>query len=106
MFRKQCSRQVRLSVGVTCHPDLFELDGLFSQGSRPGRSFVGSVGGTFTLTVLIGRTAFDTKTSISDPTLSLSQDVEECKPLTDDAQSVVLEATEAGAYTRPLFGST
>ena len=34
-----------LSVGVTCHPQLLEIEGLFTQGWRPGRTFGESVGG-------------------------------------------------------------
>jgi len=37
--------QLRLSVGVTCHPYLLETEGLFTQGWRPGRSFGEPVGG-------------------------------------------------------------
>jgi len=39
--------RVKLSVGVTGNPDLLETNGLFTQGSRPGRSFCDSVGGIF-----------------------------------------------------------
>ena len=36
-----------LSVGVTRNADLLEIDGLFAQGSRPGRTVGESVGGSF-----------------------------------------------------------
>jgi hypothetical protein len=36
---------VKLSVGVTCHADLLEIEGLFTQGSRPGWTVGESVGG-------------------------------------------------------------
>jgi len=35
---------LKLSVGVTCHPYLLETEGLFTQGWRPGRTFGESVG--------------------------------------------------------------
>ena len=38
---------LRLSVGVTRHAYLLETDGLFTQGSQPGRTFGKSVGGIF-----------------------------------------------------------
>ena len=41
------SMQLELSVGDTSVPDLLETEGLFTQGSRPGRTFGESVGGTF-----------------------------------------------------------
>ena len=37
--------RVKLSVGVTGHAYLLEIEGLFTQGSRPGRTFGESVGG-------------------------------------------------------------
>jgi len=40
-------QQVKLSVGVTCHPYLLEIEGLFTQGWRPGRTVGESVGGIF-----------------------------------------------------------
>ena len=36
---------LKLSVGVTYHADLPEIKGLFTQGSRPGRTVGESVGG-------------------------------------------------------------
>jgi len=38
---------VKLSVGVTRYADLLGIEGLFTQGSRPGRTFGESVGGIF-----------------------------------------------------------
>jgi len=38
---------VKLSVGVTSHPYLLEIEGLFTQGWRPGRTVGESVGGMF-----------------------------------------------------------
>jgi len=35
----------KLSVGVTCHAYLLEIEGLFTQGSRPGRTVGEWVGG-------------------------------------------------------------
>jgi hypothetical protein len=35
---------LKLSVGVTSHPDLHEIEGLFTLGSRPDRTSSGSVG--------------------------------------------------------------
>ena len=35
---------LRLNVGVTSHAEIFEIEGLFTQGSRPGRTFGKSVG--------------------------------------------------------------
>ena len=35
----------KLSVGMTNHPEYLEIDGLFTQGSRPGRNFDESIGG-------------------------------------------------------------
>jgi hypothetical protein len=35
----------KLSVGLTCQAYLLEIDGLLTQGSRPGRTVGGSVGG-------------------------------------------------------------
>jgi len=40
-------RRLKLSVGVTCHPYLLEIEGLFTQGWRPGRTVGESVGGIF-----------------------------------------------------------
>ena len=37
----------KLSVGATCRPEILEINGLFTQGSRPGRTVGGSVGGIF-----------------------------------------------------------
>jgi hypothetical protein len=39
--------QLKLCVGTTGCPDLLEIKGLFTQGSRPDRTFGESVGGTF-----------------------------------------------------------
>jgi len=39
------AKVLKLSVGVTGHPYLLEIDGLFTQGPRPGRTFGESVGG-------------------------------------------------------------
>ena len=36
---------IKLSVGLTCQAYLLETDGLFTQGSRPGRTVGESVGG-------------------------------------------------------------
>jgi len=36
---------LKLSVGLTCQAYLLEIDGLLTQGSRPGRTVGGSVGG-------------------------------------------------------------
>ena len=38
---------LKLSVGVPRNANLLEIEGLFTQGSRPGRSFNKPVGGTF-----------------------------------------------------------
>jgi len=38
---------VKLSVGMTGQVYLLETEGLFTQGSRPGRTVDGSVGGVF-----------------------------------------------------------
>ena len=35
---------LKLNVGVTCHPDLLEIEGLFTQGWRLGRTVGESVG--------------------------------------------------------------
>ena len=40
-------RGITLSVGATCRPDLLETDGLFTQGSRPSRTFGESIGVIF-----------------------------------------------------------
>ena len=37
--------RIKLSVGVTCHAYLLEIEGLFTQGSRPGRTVGEWVGG-------------------------------------------------------------
>jgi hypothetical protein len=37
--------ELRLSVGVTCHADLLDIKGLFTQGPRPGRTVGESVCG-------------------------------------------------------------
>jgi len=37
--------RLKLSVGLTCQAYLLEIDGLLTQGSRPGRTVGGSVGG-------------------------------------------------------------
>ena len=39
------SREFKLSVGRTCPVYLLEIEGLLTQGSRPGRTFGESVGG-------------------------------------------------------------
>ena len=39
--------QLKLSVGVTCHPYHLEIEGLFTQGWRPGWTVGESVGGIF-----------------------------------------------------------
>ena len=39
--------RVKLSAGVTSHPYLLEIEGLFTQGCRPGRTVGESVGGIF-----------------------------------------------------------
>ena len=36
---------LKLSVGVTGHADLLEIEGLFTQGSQPGQTVGESVGG-------------------------------------------------------------
>ena len=38
------TQRLKLSVGETGLPYLFEIEGLFTQGSRPGRTFGESVG--------------------------------------------------------------
>jgi hypothetical protein len=38
---------LKLGVWVTCHPYLFEIEGLFTEGWRPGQTFGESVGGIF-----------------------------------------------------------
>ena len=38
---------LKLSVGVTSHPHLLEIEGLLTQGSRPGPTSGESVGGMF-----------------------------------------------------------
>ena len=40
-------RVFKLSVGMTSHAEVLEIEGLFTQGSRPGRTFGESVGGMF-----------------------------------------------------------
>ena len=37
----------KLSVGVTCHPEILEMEGLSTQRSQPGRTSGESVGGIF-----------------------------------------------------------
>ena len=32
---------------MTCHPEIVEIEGLFTEGWRPGRTFGESVGGIF-----------------------------------------------------------
>ena len=39
--------RLKLSVGVSGNPYLLEIDGLFTQGWRPGRTVGDSVGGIF-----------------------------------------------------------
>jgi len=39
------TQSLELSVGVTCHPYLLEIEGLFTQGWRPGRTVGESVDG-------------------------------------------------------------
>jgi len=36
---------VKFSVGVTCHAEILEIEGLFTQGSRPGQTVGESVDG-------------------------------------------------------------
>ena len=38
---------IKLSVGLTCQAYLLEIDGLLTQGSRPGRTVGESVSGIF-----------------------------------------------------------
>jgi len=55
-----------LSVGLTGQLYLLEIEGLFTQGSRPGWTVGGRLVGFMKHTVLIGRTGFSTR-SIPDP---------------------------------------
>jgi hypothetical protein len=71
---------LKLSVGVKCHPYLFEIEGQFTQGWRPGRTLGESVGGISKWTVLIGRTGFNTIASLPDPTLNSMQPVYTQRP--------------------------
>ena len=48
---------------------LLEIEGLYTQGSRPGRTVSESGGGISKWTALIGRTGFHTTSSIPDATL-------------------------------------
>jgi len=43
----RANSQVELSVRVTCHPCLLEIDGLFAQGSRRGQPVGEPVGVIF-----------------------------------------------------------
>ena len=45
--RRSTHGLLKLSVGVTSHAYLLEIEGLFTQGSRPGRTLGESVGGIF-----------------------------------------------------------
>jgi hypothetical protein len=47
VHRYTASRQVKLSVRVTGHPEILETEGLLTQGSSSGRSLSESVGGIF-----------------------------------------------------------
>jgi hypothetical protein len=47
--RSEHAGSVKLSAGVTGPPYLLEIDGLFTQGSRLGRTLGESVGGIFAL---------------------------------------------------------
>jgi hypothetical protein len=38
---------IKLSVGLTGHAEILEIEGLLSQGYRPGRTVAESVGGSF-----------------------------------------------------------
>jgi hypothetical protein len=44
-MRTSTRTDIKLSVGVTCHPDLLETEGIFAEGWRPSRSVGESVGG-------------------------------------------------------------
>jgi hypothetical protein len=44
-FDTRSDTEFKLSVGVTCHAYLLEIEGLFTQGSQPGRTVGESVGG-------------------------------------------------------------
>jgi len=63
---------LKLSVGVPGNAYFLEIEGLFSQRWRPGRTSSESVGGISKLTVLIGRTDPDTIPSIPYSTQSLN----------------------------------
>ena len=72
-----CERTVRLN-SVSEGLVLFissEIDGLITQGSRPGRSFCESVGGVFEM---ISSDWLNGTYSIPDPTLCLSRHWSEC----------------------------
>jgi hypothetical protein len=60
----------KLSVGVTSHAYLLETDGLFTQGSRPGRTLGESVGGIFEMDSSDWSNGIRTIFSIPDPTLN------------------------------------
>jgi hypothetical protein len=73
---------LKLSVGVTGvsgNADILETEGLFTQGSRPGRTVCESVGGFSKWTVLIGQTGCDNIYLIPDPTLSLRVNAHTCR---------------------------
>jgi hypothetical protein len=63
---------LKLSVGLTGQVYLLDIEGLYTQGSRPARTVGGSVGEILEWTVLIGRTGFNTRASIQYAILSLS----------------------------------
>ena len=62
---------IKLGVGVTRHAEILEIEGLFTQGSRPGRMFSERSVEFSKWTVLICRAGFVAISSIPDPTLSL-----------------------------------
>jgi len=72
VFDTRPDTEFKLSVGATSCPDLVATDGLLTQESRPGRTLseLTSWLARYSIrSVLIGRTDFDTITSISDTIL-------------------------------------
>jgi hypothetical protein len=63
---------LKVSVGMTGHAYLFEIEGLFTRGSRSSRIVGEWSAGLSKWTVLICRIGSGTISSIPDPTLSLS----------------------------------
>jgi hypothetical protein len=77
---------VKLSVGVTGHAAILEIEGLFTQGSRPGRTLAESVGGIF---------AMDS----SDWSNGIRYHIFDTRPDTEFKWAVAMPAIHSGDHT-------